>query len=82
MQNQSKIERPYGIDVICPIGTGLRITLQNYTKEESEAFMQKLHSDRQRFHILVLIEMALRDYIIYPSDKVEEITEGRWFGVN
>lgn len=82
MQNQSKIERPYGIDVICPIGKGLRITLQNYTKEESEAFMQKLRKDHTRFHIHVLIEMALRDYIIYPSDRVEEIREGRWFGVN
>lgn len=82
MSHPSKIERPYGIDVICPIGKGLRITLQNYTKEESEAFMLKLQKDRSRFHIHVLVEMAMREYVIYPADRVEEIQEGRWFGIN
>jgi hypothetical protein len=82
MQNESNIERPYAVDVICPVGRGLRITLKNYSKSESDELMAKLQRNKTKFHINILIEMATHDYIIYPSEKVEEIQEGKWFGIN
>jgi hypothetical protein len=66
MNYQSETDRPYAIDVICPIGKGLRITLKNYSKSECDDVMHNLKIQREKFHLLVLIEMAKHEYMIYP----------------
>lgn len=82
MSYPSETERPYAIDVICPIGNGLRVTLKNYTKAECDAIMNKLKHERDRFHVIILIEMADREYMIYPSDQQGTFEQQDWYGVN
>lgn len=82
MNYQSETDRPYAIDVICPIGKGLRITLKNYSKSECDVVMNNLKIQREKFHLLVLIEMAKHEYMIYPSDEQGTFEQQEWYGVN
>lgn len=82
MNSESETGRHYAIDVICPIGTGLRIMLKNYSKLESEEVMLRLQANRDKFHLHVLIEMASHEYQIYPTSQKGTFEQGEWFGVN
>lgn len=82
MQYSSQVERPYAIDVVSPVGIGLRVTIKNYSKEECDEVMKRLKEQRDKFRFLVLIEMASHDYMIYPSEQDGMFTHDEWYGLN
>lgn len=82
MNYSSKVERPYAIDVVSPVGTGLRVTIKNYSKQECDEVMKRLKDESDKFRFIVLIEMASHDYMIYPSAQDGMFTQDEWYGAN
>lgn len=82
MNYNSETERPYAIDVVCPIGRGLRVTLKNYTKQECDAVMNNFKIHRDKMQLLILIEMAEHEYAIYPANQTGNFEHREWFGQN